>query len=395
MTDKFLAELYSLTIFRNILSDSVVSAFMEVLSHKADCEEVRVNAYCEFVGCFYQTGAAAWSDYVSRLVNDDENVYIRMVCGGKAPSNQVINAVYADLRVLSALGSVTAEELKKVVDTTVALPSFDTGITDISDAYDVRMSNIGRHGYGIYARYSAFFIDDEGAIVPVKKPDSITLSELIDYEREKQVIIDNTLALIGGRPAANMLLTGDAGTGKSSTIKAVANRFREEGVRIIEVRKEQLFRLPHLLSELNENPLKFIIFVDDLSFAKDDDNFGALKAILEGSVSAKCRNIVIYATSNRRHLVRESFSDRDGDDIHRNDTMQEIISLSDRFGIQLSFYRPDKNTFLHIVKSLALANGIDMTEEELFAEAERFVLGRGNRSARAAKQFVDQLLAGN
>ena len=207
--------------------------------------------------------------------------------------------------------------------------------------------------------------------------------------------MDNTKALLSGKPAANILLTGDAGTGKSSTVKAIVNELCDSGLRILEVRKEQLHAIPKILDELNSNPLKFILFIDDLSFTKDDDNFSALKAILEGSVSAKSNNGVIYATSNRRHLVKENFSDREGDDVHFNDTMQELLSLSERFGIQLTFNRPDKAVYLDIVHNLADKQGIEYDVEKLDASAEKFALKRGTRSARAAKQFVDGIVAGS
>ena len=210
--------------------------------------------------------------------------------------------------------------------------------------------------------------------------------------RSLLIILDNTRALLDGKPAANILLTGDAGTGKSSTVKAVVNELYRDGLRIIEVKKEQLHEISAVLDALSENPLKFILFIDDLSFQKDDDNFSALKAVLEGSVSAKSRNVVVYATSNRRHLVKEKFSDREGDDVHFNDTMQEIISLSERFGIQITFNRPDKKTYLDIVHHLADSKGIKYDSDELDNAAERFALGRGTRSARAAKQFVDSLV---
>ena len=159
------------------------------------------------------------------------------------------------------------------------------------------------------------------------------------------------------------------------------------------VRKDQLQSIPKILDELSANPLKFILFIDDLSFLKDDDNFNALKAVLEGSVTAKSQNVAIYATSNRRHIIKEKFSDREGDDIHRNDTMQELASLSERFGIHVTFSKPNKDTFLHIVRHLAEENGIDMPTQELELLAERFALERSNRSARLARQFIDGLLS--
>ena len=202
-----------------------------------------------------------------------------------------------------------------------------------------------------------------------------------------------TKALLKGKPAANILLAGDAGTGKSSTVKAVANALWKDGLRIVELRKDQLRVIPKILDELSANPLKFVLFIDDLSFLKDDDNFNALKAVLEGSVTAKSSNVVIYATSNRRHIIKEKFSDREGDDVHRGDTMQELISLSERFGIHITFSKPNKETFLHIVHHLAEENGIDVEGEELDLLAERFALERGGRSARLARQFIDGLLS--
>ena len=211
--------------------------------------------------------------------------------------------------------------------------------------------------------------------------------------RERRIVLDNAKALLMGKPAANILLTGDAGTGKSSTVKAVVNELRRNGLRLIEIRKDQLRAIPKLLDELSDNPLKFVLFIDDLSFLKDDDNFNALKAVLEGSVTAKSANVAIYATSNRRHIIKEKFSDREGDDIHRNDTMQELISLSERFGIHVTFSKPDKNTYLHIVQQLAQEKGLPHSHEELARLAEQYALSRGGRSARAAAQFVDNLIA--
>ena len=172
----------------------------------------------------------------------------------------------------------------------------------------------------------------------------------------------------------------------------MANALSAEGLRLAELRREQLPLLPAVLAQLAENPLKFILFIDDLSFLTDDESFNALKAALEGGLSARSQNVVIYATSNRRHLVKERFSDREGDDVHCSDTLQELKSLSDRFGLQVTFQRPDKATYLHIVEQLAQDRGLAIPAAQLRAEAERAALARGGRSARLARQVVDQLL---
>ena len=168
-------------------------------------------------------------------------------------------------------------------------------------------------------------------------PDPQRLSELPGYEKEREKVIANTKALLAGMPANNVLLYGDAGTGKSSAVKAIANEFAPEGLRLVEVKKNQLYQIPDLMDKLAANPLKFILFIDDLSFTANDDNFAALKAILEGSVGGRAKNIAVYATSNRRHLIKETLTDRTGDDIHEADTRQELMSLSARFGLTVTF----------------------------------------------------------
>ena len=385
--------LRSLAVFRSLLKDPVVSALLRYLDAPAGQTAEAVERYGEFVSRLYATGSATLAGHIRSIVSDDENAYIRLIGRGEQPSEELSRCVREELAVLQAVSELTTEKLRAGLDWTGYLPEFRTEKLDLCDLYTQRCQRIGSLGYGIYARYRMFYIDPEDRIVPVRNPDRTQLSDLVDYEREKKIILDNTLALLEGKPAANILLTGDAGTGKSSTVKAVVNELHAQGLRILEVRKEQLHQIPGVLDELNSNPLKFILFIDDLSFQKDDDNFSALKAILEGSVAARSRNVVIYATSNRRHLVKESFSDREGDDIHRNDTMQEIISLSERFGIQITFQKPNKQTYLGIVRHLAEEAGIELPEGELEARAERFVLGRGGRSARAARQFVDGLVA--
>lgn len=386
--------LHALAVFRSLLADPVIAALLTYLDRcREDADPAaKIDTYAAFVSELYATGADGIGEYVQNLVFDHENAYVRCVGRGEKPPKTLEETVEAELETLQAVATLTPEEL--TTDLAVyPRPQFKAGEVDIPAGYAARVRDIHTLGYGVYAKYHMFYVEG-GVITPVRHPDPIQLSDLIDYERERGIILDNTRALLSGKPAANILLTGDAGTGKSSTVKAVANALYPEGLRILEVRKEQLHGIPALLDELSTNPLKFILFIDDLSFSGNDDNYSALKAILEGSVSAKSSNVVIYATSNRRHLMRESFADRDGDDVHLNDTMQEILSLSERFGIQLRFQRPDKETYLDIVSHLAAANGVNVPKELLSMEAERFALARGGRSARAAKQFVDSLLAG-
>ena len=230
-------------------------------------------------------------------------------------------------------------------------------------------------------------------IIPVEAADEITLDSFVGYEEERKKVFDNTEVLTEGGPAANVLLFGDAGTGKSSTVKACANYYYDKGVRLIELRKDQLFSLSYVMGRIAGNPLKFIIFIDDLSFNKNDDSFSMLKAALEGSASAKAKNAVIYATSNRRHIVKENFSERTTeDDIHHNDTVQELMSLSDRFGLTVYFERPSKALYLDIVHRLARKNGLDIEPEKLDVQAEAFALNKGSRSPRAAEQFINSLI---
>ncbi len=388
----------SLCVFKNLLENTLLSTLTDLLSRlclSSETASTDADVYSLYSRFVYEVLASEYdslAENIQCLVNNDENPYIRAVCIGKAVSPSMRSALESDLETMQAVADLTPDVLKAAIKSEFPLPNFEVKKVNIIGEYHKRCNNIGIYGYGIYAQYRMYTLAENAHIIPVKSPDTVSLDTLVDYEREKQIIIDNTERLLAGKPAANILLTGDAGTGKSSTIKAVVNKLYSKGLRILEVRKEQLCLLPTLLDELSVNPLKFIIFIDDLSFQNNDDNFNALKAVLEGSVNAKSGNVVIYATSNRRHLVKESFSSREGDDIHRNDSMQEILSLSARFGIHISFYKPDKQTYLHIVSHLAAKNGINLPTAELEVLAERFALEKGGRSARAATQFINSLI---
>ena len=385
--EKLKQRMETLCIFRELLKDPVIAALRSYL------ETPSAAGYASFVSQLYEANGGDIGAHVRELCENSSNVYVRTLGRGEKAPEYLYAALLSELDTLQQMAALTKEKLCAALDHTGLLPDFAGSTVDLRDEYLHRTANIGTYGFGIYAKHHMFRVDEQERIVPVLHPDGTRLSQLVDYQRERGIVLDNSKALLMGKPAANILLTGDAGTGKSSTVKAVVNELRRDGLRLIEIRKDQLRAIPKLLDELSDNPLKFVLFIDDLSFPKDDDDFGALKAVLEGSVTVKSPNMVIHATSNRRHIIKEKFSDREGDDIHRNDTIQELISLSDRFGIHVSFSKPSRETYLRIVRHLAVENNLEIPEKDLDALAERFALERGGRSARLARQFVDGLLS--
>ena len=380
----------SVTIFRNLKNDIVVSSLIRIL-------ETDKNNITDFLSCYSDLTAALYShnanlsEYILKILLEDENLYITAKAQNKPIDSYIEETAEYELGLFQKLSEITPQELADAFDYNRFIPKWRTSDIDFLSEYRNRINNIGKYGYGLYSKYIMFILKN-GKTVPVKHPDAQKLSQLYGYERERKAVIDNTVALLEGKPAQNVLLCGDAGTGKSSTVKAVVNEFADRGLRLIEITKQQLRDIPHIIDSICKNPLKFILFIDDLSFSSDDDCFGALKATLEGSVSARADNIAIYATSNRRHLIKESFSDRDGDDIHRNDTIQQLISLSARFGLTITFTKPDKTAYLDIVKGIAENYNINTDNEQLAVQAEAFALAGSGRSPRTAKQFVHSLI---
>lgn len=247
-------------------------------------------------------------------------------------------------------------------------------------------------GVGKYGLHKAFRIA-EGKIVPIKNIPHVSLDDLVGYEIPKQKLIDNTEAFVQGKKANNCLLYGDAGTGKSSSIKAILNQYYPRGLRMIEVYKHQFRDLSDVIGQIKNRNYKFIIYMDDLSFEEFEIEYKYLKAIIEGGLEKKPDNVLIYATSNRRHLVREKFSDKEErkDDLHASDTVQEKLSLVSRFGVQIYFGAPEKKEFQNIVIELAKRNNLDISNEELLLEANKWEIGHGGLSGRTAKQFIDYL----
>ena len=395
------ARLHGLVVFRSLLDDPVVAKLVD-LTDRMEAGAPGYGPVCDAAAQFEAAlfeHTTNWGSYLSAAVLEAETVCVRQAASGTlAPALQT--ALDSELAFLQALCGLTLDELLAAAGSATGqaqelafLPRWETSGIDLPAAYAQRMSEVGKKGYGMFAKHHVFTVEN-GQLVSVKYPDPQRLSELPGYEKEREKVIANTKALLAGRPANNVLLYGDAGTGKSSAVKAIANEFAPEGLRLVEVKKNQLYQIPDLMDKLAANPLKFILFIDDLSFTANDDNFAALKAILEGSVGGRAKNIAVYATSNRRHLIKETLTDRTGDDIHEADTRQELMSLSARFGLTVTFQRPEKARFETILAELAKQHGIDMPMDQLLVKAEAFAIRAGGRSPRVAKQFIEQCEAG-
>lgn len=266
---------------------------------------------------------------------------------------------------------------------------------EMKDTLTAFYKDYGVGKFGLHKAFRIEYDEMEGTrIVPILNIAHVKLDDLVGYDIAKKKLRDNTNAFVDGKKANNCLLYGDAGTGKSSSIKAIANEYYEDGLRIIEVYKHQFQYLNDVITQIKNRNYKFIIYMDDLSFEDFEIEYKYLKAVIEGGLEKKPKNVLIYATSNRRHLVRERFSDKEDrdDDLHTNDTVQEKLSLAARFGVSIYFGSPDKKEFQNIVKTLAKRSDITMNEDELLLQANAWELSHGGLSGRTAQQFIDYLL---
>ena len=255
-----------------------------------------------------------------------------------------------------------------------------------------------QYGYGVFAMNRAFRIRRGPAgleFLPISNVDGVRLEDLLGYEGQKAELRRNTEAFLAGWHADNVLLYGDAGTGKSTSVKALINEYYDRGLRMIEIYKHQFGELSHILGEIKNRNYRFIIFIDDLSFEENEVEYKFLKAVIEGGVETRPENVLIYATSNRRHLIRETWNDRTDverhGDIHRSDTMEEKLSLAARFGVTINYNAPTPKEFQAIVKALAARQGVEMDEEELMVKANAWEVRHGGFSGRTAQQFVHYL----
>ncbi len=357
----------------------------------------------------------AWQSHLVGRILDDENPFSLGAERGTL-TTAVLEQSRRDLRTLRALFDLDARTLLTRVEDAVPglsgtwVPWMEPDSEAESprhtvarklakaenweDCAELLAGYHARHGAGAFGRDRGFRWE-RGHLVAVAHPDPARLSGLVGYEREREPLIRNTERFLTGLPAHHALLYGLPGTGKSSTVKAILNEYADRGLRLVEVSKEDLLELPRVLDALRGRGPRFILFVDDLSFEEHEVEYKALKALLEGSVAEPPENVRVYATSNRRNIVRESFSDREGaaDDVHARDTMQEKLSLVARFGLRLTFPPPDRKLYLEIVAGLARERGLEVPAAELAERASRWDQWHAGRSGRTARQFVDDLEA--
>ncbi len=364
-----------------------------------------------------------WQAYLTELLLTDENAFSLACERRKQPRGSILQAAKKDLAEYRKLfiydfaplaNFLNVTDFSMVTDFVPAddesrvFPAFTRDkiqllVQDLAAAADDKeflkqlTAFYGTYGVGTAGLYKGFRIVEEGydgTLKPIRETSAARLDDLVGYDSAKKKLLANTQAFLKGRPANNVLLYGEAGTGKSTCIKSICNMYYEQGIRVIEVYKYQYRALGSIIRQIRDRNYRFILFMDDLSFEEFETEYKYLKAIIEGGLEERPENVLIYATSNRRHLIRESFADRDGLDIgdkHTGDTMQEKLSLSDRFGLTIYFESPAQQEYHRIVEELALRAGIRMPKETLRLEATRWEMQHGGPSGRAAQQFIDFL----
>lgn len=426
----------SLLIYRNIAMDEMVQKWQQIITMCLQNEDPfsilgelydwagRLMEKVEELGISCENNV--WQEYLIELILAGENVFSRRSAHrGRDSVPQALHlAVKNDLRHIQNIGEISFEALVSILhenhpvfDPPLPLPSlpsmccssaslsYHQAKQKIKEAFSAsidwgelaeKLSNFYQTaGYGKFAKYRAFIWTEEemgGTLTGVAHPDPIRLTDLAGYELQKEELLRNTRQFLQGYGANNILLYGDRGTGKSSMIKALIHEFDSERLRLVEVQRHQLRFLSRIIREIRTEPYYFIIFIDDLSFEAQETEYKFLKAALEGSVEKTPDNVVVYATSNRRHLVQEFFVDRHGEEVHVQDARQEKLSLSDRFGITLVFAAPDQEQYLQIVEHLARQNNISLSADELNRQALRWAMWHNCRSGRTASQFIRDLL---
>lgn len=403
----------SLLLYQSVLRNDVGNAFLHILQTLSHSEAEQTDCLVAY-GHWFTTLAAygeSWQDFLIRRILQDDNPFtqqVQRVTLEELPL-ALVKAAKQDLRALHYLSQCPIEQLSRWVQKAsqlevqpvswnldTAQPTFLHHSSDWTDSLEELAAHYQHYGTGMFAQYHALRWQS-GQLLGIAHPDPIQLTQLVGYESQHAALVKNTEFLLAGYPALHVLLYGSRGSGKSSLVKGLLHQYKNQGLRLIEVAKSDLKDLPIIVEQLRDVPQTFIIFVDDLSFEEDDDAFKALKVVLEGSVTARPQNVVVYATSNRRHLVREFFADRprpsNNDEVHAWDTVQEKLSFSDRFGLTLTFEPTNQEAYLNIVYHLAQQANINLPQNELKSRAIQWATRHNGRSGRSARQFVDFLSA--
>lgn len=384
--------LCGIVIFEDVMHTPVMLSLTEYLTHRsADDLYGAISAYAELVRGLCREKVTL-SEYIYRCVIASDNIFIRRYFdGGDSAAEPLYDQLCYELLFLAKLPEMLSATLDAI--DAVPFPEVSGERIDLLEEYRKFLTCAAQRGVGLFARSAMFVCDADGNIIPVDEQAPVALSSLVGYERERGKIIKNTEALLHGMPACDILLYGDAGTGKSTTVKAVASELACDGLRLIEVPKDNLSQIPKILRRISAEPLKFIIFIDDLSFSSDDMGFCTLKTVLEGGAGVSRNNSVIYVTSNHRHLVKETKGDRTGEEINIRDNLQGMMGLSARFGLTVTFLAPDRALYLDIVRSLLEESGIPFTDAEA-AAAEAYALRKNGRTPRLARQFASLRASG-
>lgn len=422
-----------LVIYRNFGEDSILFHLADICERFAEGRYVREDLITDIysqinrllaVSTKYGFDRNLWHNYLAFLLAMDENPFTMVSEKVGANEGTVNEFAKNDFRIFKQLFDYDFSELeqeleincfsiildyravvkseqiynKSVSEKVQLLSGKIESASDEEEIYRIITDFYREYGVGKFGLNKAFRVshDEEyGLLCPITTTGDMRLDDLIGYEAQKQKLVENTEAFVAGRKANNVLLFGDAGTGKSTSIKAILNEYYSRGLRMIEVYKHQFQDLSAVISEIKNRNYRFIIYMDDLSFEEFEIEYKYLKAVIEGGLETKPENVLIYATSNRRHLIRETWSDRSDmsdDELHRSDTMQEKLSLAARFGVSIGFYKPSQQEYFDIVLGLAKKYPeITLSEEELKLEANRWELSHGGISGRTAQQFVDYL----
>lgn len=409
MIEKYRQSLASLTFYRNLLNDPVIAALVKLLEALGSGPKPRIHQLeCLHQFCYevYRTGRCL-KCHVKRLILEDDNWFSRISeCKPEdALTMDVIRMAARDLYFLQGISGLEVEDLAGMLDATASLPQqCNTGcgqedMDPIQNASEwsrevLPLAEYYRaHSRGLFGRYQALRWESQTGLHGVSDPHLPDLAELVGYQSQKEQLIQNTVSFLNGLPANNVLLYGSRGTGKSTMIKAMLARYHRRGLRMIGISRDNLKSLHLLTGLLQDYSPRFILFIDDLSFEDYETEYKELKAIMEGGLEKQPDNVLIYATSNRRHLVREYHGDRNDydEEIHSFDTHQEKLSLADRFGLTITFPSPSRQQYLEMVESLIKSSGLDIDLELMRRKALEWERARHGPSGRTARQFVDYL----